>query len=180
MGIIEINKKKSRWSRNTHGTQQMMRKKLQLDILQKPQNLEVSNQDKSSFSSQVYSKERELSASSNSSPAFLPLLDLTRSTVSQLEELTEFIPSKPAPRSPLPVSTPLQSLMRLLPKRPQPRDLDPKSSSLKTPQRPLPPLPERHSRRKSTPPLSRTSRTRWSSDISVLDSPSPAEMLLMQ
>merc|ERR1712166_864926 len=170
---------KPKWSRNTHGTQQMMRRKSSQDTLLKAQKLPVSNQARSSSSSQVDSEERELSASSNSNPVFLLLPDLTRSMVSQSEELTKFIPSAPPLWLTLPVSTPLQSLTRLLPERPQPRDLDPKNSSLKTPQRQAPPMPERNCKKTLTPPLSRTSRTRWSSDISELDSPSPAMMLLI-
>merc|ERR1711959_326703 len=180
MGIIYINKKKPRWSRNTTGTQLMMRKKSQKDALQSLQRPEtVAHQAESSFSLPVDSEERELSASSNSSLGFLPLLDLTRPTVSQSKESIEPIPCPPAPRSTLPVSTSLPSLMRLSKRRSQPRKLDPTSSSLNTPQRLPAPLPERHYKRILTPPSSRTSKTRWSSDISALDSPSPATTLHM-
>merc|ERR1711959_254143 len=178
MGIIYINKKKPRWSRNTTGTQLMMRKKSQKDTLQSLQRPEtVAHQAESSFSLPVDSEERELSASSNSSPGFLPLLDLTRPTVSQSKESIEPIPCQPAPRSTLPVSM-LLLLLTTLSKRKRrlirPKNQDPTSSSLKTLQRPPAPLPERHCKKRSTPPSSRTSKTRWSSDISALDSPSPS------
>ena len=169
-----------RWSRNTSGTQQMMRKKLQRDTLQKLQKWElVLSQAKFLSSSLEDSEERESSASSNSNPDFFALPDHTKSMVSQSRESTKPIPWLPAPRSMFPESRLTASLMKLSRRRAKLPELNPKSSSPKTLQRRPSLRRERSSKRRLTPPSSPSWRTPWWRSISAPDSPSLKVMLLM-